>query len=74
VGGPSVTEKAFDEYHLYNISRKVDLLDRETKQIEFVRSMNVKANKFYVYDEIQKVIIIEFIVKVVSYRVKYNWK
>ena len=43
MGGPSVTEKAFDEYHLYNISRKVDLLDRETKQIEFVRSMNVKA-------------------------------
>lgn len=45
-----VTEKAFDEYHLYNITRKVDLLDRETKQIEFVRAINVKASKFYIYD------------------------
>src|SRR5579863_1400727 len=35
IGGPEVTEKAFDEYHLYNLERPTTLHDRETNQVEF---------------------------------------
>ncbi|HKW19531.1 MAG TPA: hypothetical protein VJO35_18625 [Terriglobales bacterium] len=50
VGNPQVQEKAFDEYHLYTLPRPVTLHDRETKQVEFIRASNVKANRVYVYD------------------------
>src|SRR5215470_9050207 len=33
---PPVTEKAFDEYHLYTLERPATLHDREIKQVEFV--------------------------------------
>ena len=49
-GAPPVTEKSFDEYHLYTLARPAALLDRETKQVEFVRGANVKALVVYVYD------------------------
>src|SRR5262249_53680519 len=32
---PAVTERAFDEYHLYSLERATTLYDRETKQMEF---------------------------------------
>ena len=47
---PAVTEKAFDEFHLYTLARPTTLLDRETKQVEFVRATDVKAPVIYVYD------------------------
>jgi hypothetical protein len=47
---PPVTEKAFDEFHLYTLERPTTLLDRETKQMEFVRATGVKAPVIYVYD------------------------
>jgi len=47
---PPVSEKAFDEYHLYTLNRAVTLRDRETKQVEFVRAGNVKSERVYVYD------------------------
>jgi hypothetical protein len=50
VGGPQVTEKAFDEYHLYTLERPTTLHDRETKQVEFVRGTGVKSKTIYVYD------------------------
>jgi hypothetical protein len=46
----AVTEKAFDEFHLYSLARPTTLLDRETKQVEFVRATDVKAPVVYVYD------------------------
>jgi hypothetical protein len=46
----AVTEKAFDEFHLYSLARPTTLLDRETKQVEFVRATDVKAPTIYVYD------------------------
>lgn len=46
----AVTEKSFDEFHLYTIARPVTLRDQETKQVEFVRATGVKAPKIYVYD------------------------
>jgi hypothetical protein len=49
-GGPQVTEKAFDEYHLYTLERPTTLHDRETKQVEFVRASGVKSKTVYVYD------------------------
>jgi hypothetical protein len=49
-GQPQVSEKAFDEYHLYTLERPTTLHDRETKQVEFVRAAGVKARTVYVYD------------------------
>jgi hypothetical protein len=50
IGGPPVTEKAFDEYHLYSLARATTLRDRETKQVEFVRAGSIAAKRVYVYD------------------------
>lgn len=45
-----VTEKAFDEFHLYSLPRPVTLRNRETKQVEFLRATGVKATTIYVYN------------------------
>lgn len=45
-----VTQKDFDEYHLYSLPRRVSLTDRQTKQVEFLRASGVKARPIYVYD------------------------
>ncbi len=45
-----VTERAFEEYHLYTLPRPTTVLDREIKQVEFVRASRVPANRIYVYD------------------------
>ncbi len=45
-----VSEKAFEEYHLYTLSRPATLHDRETKQVEFLRAEGVQAQRLYVYD------------------------
>lgn len=47
---PNVTEKAFDEYHLYTLERPTTLRDRETKQVEFIRGNGVTAKQLYIYD------------------------
>lgn len=47
---PAVSEKAFDDFHLYSVARPVTLRDKETKQVEFARASGVKAERFYVYD------------------------
>jgi len=47
---PAVTEKAFDEFHLYSIARPTTLRDRETKQVEFVHAEKVVAPTIYVYE------------------------
>ena len=46
----AVSERAFEEYHLYTLPRPVTLLDREIKQVEFIRAANVPAKRIYVYD------------------------
>lgn len=46
----AVSEKAFDEFHLYTLARPVSLHDRETKQVEFLRAANIKAATLYIYD------------------------
>jgi hypothetical protein len=47
---PRVTEKAFDEFHLYSLPRPTTLRDRQTKQVEFVRAAGIKSAAIYVYD------------------------
>lgn len=47
---PPVTERTFDEYHLYTLARSATLHDRETKQVEFIRAANVSTAQVYVYD------------------------
>jgi len=46
-----VTEKAFDEFHLYSLPRPVTLRDQETKQVEFLRASGVTAPQLYIYDQ-----------------------
>lgn len=48
--GGAVTEKAFDEFHLYTLPRPVTLRDKETKQVEFMRGEGVKSKTIYEYD------------------------
>ncbi len=50
---PPVSEKSFDEYHLYTLERPATLRDHETKQVEFVHANGVKARSLYVYDGAQ---------------------
>lgn len=47
---PAVTEKVFDEYHLYTLERPTSLRDRETKQVEFIHASGVTSKQLYVYD------------------------
>jgi hypothetical protein len=50
---PAVTEKSFDEFHLYTLDRPTTLRDLETKQVEFVQAMAIHAQRIYVYDGAQ---------------------
>jgi hypothetical protein len=45
-----VSEKTFDEYHLYELHRPTTLHDQESKQVEFVRAAGIKSERLYVYD------------------------
>jgi hypothetical protein len=49
-GRPAVTERTFEEYHLYTLALPTSVLDREVKQVEFVRAANVPARRVYVFD------------------------
>jgi len=53
MAGPPVTEKAFDEYHLYTLERTTTLRDRETKQVEFIRAAGVGTKQIYIYDGVK---------------------
>ncbi len=50
VAAPVVREKSFDEFHLYTLERPTTLHDEETKQVEFVRATDIRAQRLYVYD------------------------
>jgi hypothetical protein len=47
---PVVTEKPFDDYHLYQLANRTTLLDSETKQVEFVRANSITTKRIYLYD------------------------
>jgi hypothetical protein len=54
VNGPAdqqkITQKSFDEYHLYDLHRATTLLDHQTKQVEFLNVVNIPAHRVYIYD------------------------
>jgi hypothetical protein len=50
---PPVSDKSFDEYHLYTLERPTTLRDRETKQVEFVRAEGIQTKTIYVYDGVK---------------------
>lgn len=50
---PPVSEKAFDEYHLYTLDRRTTLRDGETKQVEFIRANGVTTKQLYIYDGVK---------------------
>jgi len=50
---PPVSEKTFDEYHLYTLERTTTLRDRETKQVEFIRAAGVGTKQIYIYDGVR---------------------
>jgi hypothetical protein len=62
VGGPTmmmnesvevngqVTQKPFDDFHLYDLHRTVSLLDGETKQVQFIDASGINLARSYVYD------------------------
>jgi hypothetical protein len=47
---PGVTQKAFDDFHLYDLNRTVALQDGETKQVQFIDAANVSVRRSYLYD------------------------
>lgn len=47
--GPAVEEKAFGEYHMYTVKKRVELNDRQTKQIEFMEADGVPVTKAYFF-------------------------
>jgi hypothetical protein len=51
----AVTQKSFDDFHLYDLNRQVTLKDRETKQIEFIRASGIPVTRKYIYDGAQNV-------------------
>jgi hypothetical protein len=45
-----VTQKPFDDFHLYDLNRTVALRDGETKQIQFLDAADVTVHRSYLYD------------------------
>jgi hypothetical protein len=45
-----VTQKAFDDFHLYDLNRTVSLSDGEIKQIQFIQASGVTLARSYLYD------------------------
>jgi hypothetical protein len=45
----TVSQKSFDDYHLYTVARSITLRTEESKQVEFARATQIQAERFYVY-------------------------
>jgi hypothetical protein len=45
-----VTQKAFDDFHLYDLNRTVSLRDGEIKQVQFVEAVGITLTRSYLYD------------------------
>jgi hypothetical protein len=50
---PQVTEKTFEDYHLYSLPQPTTIHDRETKQVEFLRASGIQSKRLYIYDGAQ---------------------
>ena len=54
VDAGAVTQKAFDDFHLYDLNRTVSLRDGEIKQVEFIEASGVTLKRNYIYDGAQE--------------------
>jgi len=45
-----VTQKPFDDFHLYDLNRTVALREGETKQVQFIDAGGVTLHRSYLYD------------------------
>jgi hypothetical protein len=45
-----VTQKAFDDFHLYDLHRTIALHDSETKQVQFLEASHVTVQRTYQYE------------------------
>jgi hypothetical protein len=45
-----VTQKPFDDFHLYDLHRTVSLADGEIKQVEFLDAEGIAVERSYIYD------------------------
>lgn len=50
VNTPTVTQKAFDDFHLYDLNRTVSLREGEIKQIQFTEATGVTLTRTYLFD------------------------
>jgi hypothetical protein len=50
LAAPQVTQKAFDEFHLYDLHRTVALKNGETKQVQFLEASNVTVQRRFELD------------------------
>jgi len=50
VSAPQVTQKPFDDFHLYDLNRTVSLRDGEIKQVQFIDASQVTVHRNYLYD------------------------
>jgi hypothetical protein len=50
---PQVTERTFEDYHLYTLPQPTTIHDRETKQVEFLHASGIQSKRLYVYDGAQ---------------------
>jgi len=46
----SVTQQAFDDFHLYDLNRNVSMRSGETKQVQFMQGTDVAMTRVYEYD------------------------
>ena len=47
---PQVTQRDFDDFHLYDLNRTVNLRNGETKQVQFMDAANVMVQRNYEFD------------------------
>ncbi|MDP9051526.1 MAG: DUF4139 domain-containing protein [Acidobacteriota bacterium] len=48
--GAAVTQQAFDDFHLYDLNRTVSLINKETKQVQFIQASAISMARIYEYD------------------------
>lgn len=53
---PEVTQKAFDDFHLYDLHRTLALQNGETKQVQFLEASRVPVRRTYQYEGNNRII------------------
>ena len=54
---PEVTQKEFDDFHLYDLHRTLALRNGESKQVQFLEASNVTVQRTYQFDGNEPVVL-----------------